>query len=196
MSDEPTGSAVVLDVLAHGRSDDDRPRYRREPVAYVLGFDDFQLYELTFEEAPSLSIGDRLSIDPEDTIDGLASRHPIDFDGLSSGARSELEYVVEEVLDEDEDRFVTFFNDSQPISLRLHQLNLLPGIGEKLREAIIDARRSRPFESLEDLEARVDGLHDPRSIVLDRILEELRDSEMKYYLFVGEDAVWVRGAIE
>ncbi len=196
MSDERTGEAIVLDVLAHGRSDDDRPRYRREPVAYVLGVDDFQLYELAFDDAPPYSIGERVPLDPDDADVAPARHNRVDFEGLSQGARSEVDYAVEEVVDEDEARFVTFFNESQPISLRLHQLNLLPGIGDKLREAIIDERRRRPFESLADMETRVDGLHDPRSILIERLLEELRENDLKYYLFVGTDAVWVRGELE
>ncbi|MFW6448468.1 MAG: DUF655 domain-containing protein [Halobacteriota archaeon] len=193
MSDEPTGEAVVLDVLAHGRSDDDRPRYRRQPVAYAMGVGDFQLYELGFEAAPDVAIGERIVPEAED---GPASVRPVGYDGLSSGARAEVEYVVEEIVDEDRDRFLTFFNESQPISLRLHQLNLLPGIGEKLREAIIDERRRGPFVGFDDLEARVDGLHDPRSILIERILEEVREPDLKYYLFVGSDAVWTRANLE
>ncbi|MFP4591392.1 MAG: DUF655 domain-containing protein [Halobacteriales archaeon] len=193
MSDAPTGEAVVLDVLAHGRSDDDRPRYRREPVAYAMGVGDFQLYELGFESTPDVAIGERIDLDADDAP---ATVRPVDSDGLSSGARAELEYVVEEIVDEDRDRFLTFFNESQPISLRLHQLNLLPGIGEKLREAIIEARRRGPFADFDELEERVNGLHDPRSILIERILEELHDPDLKYYLFVGSDALWTRQNLE
>ena len=33
--------AVVLDYLPHGRSDDNRPQYQKEAVAYALTEDDF-----------------------------------------------------------------------------------------------------------------------------------------------------------
>lgn len=187
MSDERTGEAIVLDVLAHGRSDDDRPRYRREPVAYVLGVDDFQLYELAFDDAPPYSIGERVPLDPDDADVAPARHNRVDFEGLSQGARSEVDYAVEEVVDEDEARFVTFFNESQPISLRLHQLNLLPGIGDKLRDDILDERKRAPFESVEELEERISGLHGPREIVVERVMEELRDDDVKYRLFVRTD---------
>ncbi len=193
MSDEDTATAVVLDFLAHGRSDDDRPRYQREPICYVLGTEDFQLYELVFESPPDVSIGDSVTIEPLTELPNILERNHVAYDALSSGARSELEYLIEDIIDEQEDRFIDFFNRAQPISLRLHQLNLLPGIGDKLRDNILDARRRQPFQSFDDLEQRVSGLHNPRGILIERIKEELRDDSLKYYLFVGADALLVRG---
>jgi putative nucleotide binding protein len=64
-------------------------------------------------------------------------------------------------------------------------LNLLPGIGKKLRNNILDARKRGPFESFEDLEERVSGLHRPKEVLVERILEELRDDDLKYKTFVG-----------
>ena len=36
-------TAVVLDVLPHGRTEDDRPQYQKEPLAYAVDRDDFRL---------------------------------------------------------------------------------------------------------------------------------------------------------
>ena len=182
-SDETTAeTAVVLDVLPHGRADDDRPQYEKEPLAFVLDTADFSLYELTLDEV-SVSIGDRLDLynSPE-----VGRTTEIDYEDLPRGARSELEYVVEELVAAEEKRFVAVYNDAQPITLRLHQLNLLPGIGKKLRNDILDARKRRPFESFEDLEARIDGLHSPREVLAERIVEEIRESDLKYRIFTGE----------
>ena len=49
---------------------------------------------------------------------------------------------------------------------------------------VIDARRGKPFESFEDLRERVKLLPDPKSIIVKRILSELKGSE-KYKIFVG-----------
>jgi putative nucleotide binding protein len=108
----------------------------------------------------------------------------VDYDDLSNAAHSELEYVVEEVVDRNERRFVDFYNEAQPITLRLHQLNLLPGIGKKLRNDVLDERKRAPFESFDELEERISGLHDPKGVLVDRILEELRDEDLKYRTFV------------
>ncbi|MFW5937945.1 MAG: DUF655 domain-containing protein [Halanaeroarchaeum sp.] len=176
--------AVVLDVLAHGRSDADEPQYRRSPVAYAVGEDTFALFELTLTDDADITIDDRIAIRP--AFDpGIDRGRQIDYEKLTDGAKSELEYVVEEIVEDDEERFVDFFNEAQPVSLRLHQLNILPGIGDKLRDSILDRRKRRPFESFEDLESAIDGLHDPKATIVDRILEELREPEdLKYKLFV------------
>ena len=178
-------SAVVLDYLPHGRSDDDRPQYQKSPVAQVLDTDGFGLFELAMGDDADVTIGDDVDIDPPGP--SVERVRKIDYDELSSGARSELEYLVEDILEEDEDRLVDFYNEAGPITLRLHQLNLLPGIGDKLRDDILDSRKRKPFESLEDVEGRISGLHKPREIVVERIMEELRDEDVKYKLFVRRD---------
>ena len=177
--------AVVLDYLARGRPDDDRPPFEKSPVAHALGTSEFRLLELTVEEDADVTIGDRVQFDPPE--DSISRVRPIDYDELSSGARSELEYVVEETIDESERRFVDFYNDAQPITTRLHVLNLLPGIGKKLRNNILDERKRRPFESFEEIEERVSGLHRPREILAERILEEIREDDLKYRIFARRE---------
>jgi putative nucleotide binding protein len=176
--------AVVLDVLPHGRTEDDRPQYQKQPLAYALGIEDFRLFELVVDGDADVSIGDSIDVDDSDLID---RRHDVDYDDLPGGAASELEYAVEDLVTGDEQRFVDFYNEAQPITLRLHQLNLLPGIGKKLRNALLDERDRRPFQSFEDLQARVSGLHNPREVLVERIMEELREEDLKYRTFVRHD---------
>ena len=180
--------AVVLDYLPHGRADDDRPRYQKSPVGYALGEENFRLVELTFDDDADVGIGDRVGIAPASARDHVDRLRDVAFEDLSNAARSELEYVVEDIVDRHEERFVDFYNDAQPITLRLHQLNLLPGIGKKLRNNILDERKRGPFESFEDLEERVSGLHHPRDVLIERIMEELRDDDLKYKTFVRREA--------
>lgn len=176
---------VVLDYLARGRPEDDRPQYEKQPVAHVLGLSDFRLLELEFASDDGVSIGDTLDVDPPD--ERIASIRDIDYDDLSSGATSELEYAVEDIVEGDEERFVDFYNDAGPITLRLHQLNLLPGIGKKLRNNILDQRKREPFESFEQLEERVSGFHRPEEVLVERIMEELREEDLKYRIFVRRE---------
>lgn len=174
---------VVLDTLPNGRPDDDRPPYEKPPLAFALDVADFRLYECTLTEDADVGFGDRIALGDE----AVASSSALAFDGLSNAARSELEYTVEETIDREEMRFVDFYNDAQPITLRLHQLNLLPGIGKKLRNSILDERKRKPFESFDELSERVAGLHRPKEVLAERILEELRDDDLKYRIFVGRD---------
>ncbi|MFB6307725.1 MAG: DUF655 domain-containing protein [Haloarculaceae archaeon] len=185
-SDEDGGTAttaVVLDFLPHGRSEDERPQYQKEPLAYALGVEDFRLFEAVVTDDAEISIGDRIDV----SAAFIEQYNEIEYEDLPGGAQSELEYAVEEIVEDDAQRFVDFYNDAQPITLRLHQLNLLPGIGKKLRNAILDERKRGPFDSFRDIEARVDGLHNPREVLVERILEELREDDLKYRTFARRE---------
>jgi putative nucleotide binding protein len=177
--------AVVLDFLAHGRAEDDRPQYEKEPIVYALDREDFSLYEAILSEDADVSIGDTVPMDRSD--ERFERVGTVEYEDLPGGAQSELDYAVEDIVDAEEQRFVDFYNDAQPITLRLHQLNLLPGIGKKLRNAILDERKRGPFESFEDLEERVSGLHNPREVVVERILEEIQEDDLKYRTFARRD---------
>jgi putative nucleotide binding protein len=178
--DTDGGGAVVLDFLPHGRTDDDRPQYEKEPLAYALDVETFRLFELVVPEGAGVTIGDRVALDGE----GIARVREVDFEDLSGGAQSELPYAVEDLVEDEERRFVDFYNEAQPITLRLHQLDLLPGIGKKLRNGVLDERKREPFGSFADLETRVDGLHNPDEVLVERILDELREADLKYRAFV------------
>ncbi|MEF8913740.1 DUF655 domain-containing protein [Natronomonas sp.] len=182
---EPT-TAVLLDYMPRGRPEDDRPQYQKSPVAFALGESDFRLVEIALDEDAHVNIGDRVQIDPPgESIKDLTD---IDYEDLSSTAQSEVEYAVDTIIDANEGRFVDFYNDAQPITTRLHVLNLLPGIGKKLRNNVLDARKRKPFESFEDIEDRVSGLHDPREVLVERILEELQKEDLKYRIFARRES--------
>lgn len=183
-ADSDVRYAVVLDYLPHGRMDDDRPQYKKNPLAYALGEADFRLFELTLTSDADVGIGDRVVVEPDADRERVESARDVNYDEISNAAHSELEYVVADIVDANEKRFVEFYNDAQPITLRLHQLNLLPGIGKKLRNNILDQRKRKPFESFEELEERISGLHRPKEVLVERILEELRDDDLKYKTFV------------
>ena len=178
-------TAVVLDFLPRGRPEDDRPQYQKSPVAFAVGEDDFRLVEIALTDDAGVNIGDRVEIDPPG--ENVEALRDVDYDALSSTAESELEYAVNEIIDSDEQRFVDFYNDAQPITTRLHVLNLLPGIGKKLRNNVLDERKRKPFESFEDVEERVSGLHDPRGVLVERIMEELQEEDLKYRIFARRE---------
>lgn len=178
-------TAVMLDFLPRGRPDDDRPQYERSPVALALGETNFRLVEAALTDDAGVNIGDRIEIEPPGgNIKHLRTAR---YDDLTSTAESELEYAIGEILDADEDRFVEFYNDAQPITTRLHVLNLLPGIGKKLRNNILDARKRQSFESYADIEERVSGLYGPKDVLAERIMEELREEDLKYRIFARRE---------
>ena len=68
--------------------------------------------------------------------------------------------------------------------MRMHQLELLPGLGKKHMWEVIEARKAKPFTSFEDIKERVKLLPDPKQIIVKRVLAEIEGKE-KYKLFVG-----------
>ena len=178
--DTPT-TAVVVDFLPRGSPSDDRPQYERSPVAFAVGEADFRLVEAALTDDAGVNIGDRIEIDPSgENVEDLRTAG---YDELTSTAESELEHATNAIIDADTRRFVDFYNDAQPITTRLHVLNLLPGIGKKLRNNVLDERKRKPFESFGDVEERVSGLHSPREVLVERIVEELREEDLKYRVF-------------
>ena len=186
-SESDSEVAVVLDFLPHGRAEDERPQYQKPPLGYGLTVSDFELLELTFDSDADAGISDRVVVEPPEERDGVDKVHHIEYDDLSGNASSELEHAVKDVVESDQQRFVDFYNDAQPITLRLHQLNLLPGIGKKLRNNILEERKRQPFDSFDDLEDRVAGLHDPEGVLVERILEEIREDDLKYRTFARRE---------
>ena len=186
-AEESVEYAVVLDHLPYGRPDDDRPQHQKPEIAYAVGEANFDLFELTLVDESGVSIGDRIVVAPDADRELVQRYREIDHGDLSRGAEQELEYVIEEIVERHPRRFLDYFNDAQPLTLRLHQLNVLPGIGDKLRDDILESRkREGPFESFEELEERISGLHDAKGTVVDRIMEELTE-DVKYRAFVGEE---------
>ncbi|WP_435114944.1 DUF655 domain-containing protein [Halolamina sp. C58] len=186
-AEEEVEYAVVLDHLPYGRPDDDRPQHQKPEIAYAVGEQAFDLFELTLTDGADVSIGDRIVVAPDADRELVQRYREIDHDDLSRGAEQELDYVIEEIVERHPDRFLEYFNEAQPLTLRLHQLNVLPGIGEKLRDDILESRkREGPFESFEELEERISGLHDAKGTVVERIIEELTE-DVKYRAFVGEE---------
>lgn len=177
--------AWILDYLPYGSTADKRPAYQKKPLVQAIGDKHFVLMELVPKEGASPEIQSRVYIGEgdRDVIDHV--KHRIHYAELSHGAQLELPHVLEECVRHQEEKFVKFFNDAHPITTRLHMLELLPGIGKKLMWAIIDERKKGEFKSLKDLHDRVGGVHTPEKVLVNRIMEELKDDHIKYRLFTA-----------
>jgi putative nucleotide binding protein len=173
--------AYVLDFLVQGRSGDRMVSYQREQLVQAVGEQYFTLLELIPRRSAQFSPRERLVIgkDGNQKIDHVRGR--VQYDDLTAVAKNELPIVVENVISSSEERFIKFFNTSGPITTRLHQLQLLPGVGKKTMWEILDERKKKPFSSFEDLVARV-RIQDPRKIIAKRILMELQNDD-KYQIF-------------
>jgi len=171
--------ARVIDFMPDGRPAD----RMREPVAQLVGEKYFTLLEVSIVRGSTCTLGQRVCIGKEGRVEVEKIKKRLDFQELSATSRSELSIVARNIIAEREADFVTFFNKAGPISMRLHQLELLSGIGKKHLQEILDAREDKPFESFKDIQSRVTLLPDPSNLIVSRVNEEL-GGDSKYYLFV------------
>ena len=175
--------AIVLDFLPNGYPFEDRPGARKMPIVQAIGKEYYALLELVAKREVQLSPGNEIYIGEgkREQIHHIVGKLPMHK--LTPTARQELEFVIKDIIDKNQEKFVDFFNRAQPLSTRMHQLELIPGLGKKHMWEIIDARETKPFTSFDDLKARVKLMPDPKKAIIRRILRELSGSE-KYYIFV------------
>jgi len=171
--------AIVLDYLPHGYYG----MRISQPVAQVLGEEYFSLLEVIVRDEIHLKVGLRVYIGDGKREEVKFIKRRIEFKDLTGAAKEEVTDIVENLVKTKPKKFLDFFNNAGPITTRLHQLELLPGIGKKHLWAIIAAKKEKSFGSFEDLKKRVSMLPDPEKMIIKRILEELEDKD-KYRLFV------------
>lgn len=175
--------AIILDFLQNGYMDDKRPSHMKDPIAQGIGITNFSLLELVTRKDVFLQPYEEVYIGEgkRDKIHHISGR--LKFEKLTTSAQAELEFVVKELIKKNEQQFVDFFNNSQPLSTRMHQLELLPGLGKKHMWEIIDERKGNPFKDFEDIKARVKLLANPEKLVAARIMLELK-GDQKHNVFV------------
>jgi len=178
--------AYVLDYLSHGRPGAPRTPHTSGGIIQMVGESYFTLLEASPRKDAEYSPRDRIFVGKGDRalVSHIIGR--VAYSELTSSAKAELPSVVEIVVRANEAFFVNFFNTSQPVTPRMHSLELIPGIGKRLMFLILDIREKLSFTSFKDIEARV-NLKDPAGLLTKRVLEELSQEE-KYLLFTRPSA--------
>ena len=170
--------AWVIEYMPAGHAD----AIKREPVIQLIGEKFFTLLEATVNPTESIVIGQKVYVGKEGRKEVLHIKGRLKYDQLSHGAKEFLPAMLKKAVKEKEPVFVNFINKARPISIRVHTLDLLPGIGRKTMEALLKEREEKPFETFEEIHKRVPTLADPVGVFVHRILNELEGKE-KYYLF-------------
>ncbi len=167
--------AYVLDFLPQGKVGVGRS-FLAEPIVQLLGEEFFTLLEAAVRPNIAMDIHEKVYIgkDRRDKISHIIGR--ILLDDLSPTAKSELPIIVEELVRQNEKKFVEFFNKAQAVTLRMHTFELLPGIGKKYMWQIVNERERKNFESYADIQKRT-PVHDPVKVIVRRILDELTGNE-------------------
>ncbi len=171
--------AIILDFLPYGYPIGGKTN----PVAQAIGEKTMALLELVPRRGVALATKEKVYIGPEkrDKIYYISGRLP--REKLTETAKIQLQEFVQQVVAEQEKKFVDFFNQAQAMNTRLHQLELLPGFGKKHTQEILQAREEKPFESFEEIKQRVKNVPDPKKAIEKRILEELAEHQ-RFNLFV------------
>jgi len=173
-------NAIVLDYMPTGKPS----AVRTEAMAQVIGKEFFTLLEVVPKNGVSLNIGEEVYIGKDERKKIELVKGRIAFKDLTSSSLSEIEGAIEDIVNNDLDKYLNFYNTARGISLKRHQLELLPGLGKKHMLDMLNQRDKGKFTSFEDIIKRVKGVPDPKKSVIKRIMEELEDPEDKHFLFV------------
>ncbi len=176
--------ALVLDFLPKGRSSD----YKSEPMAQLIGRDSFTLLEVVPRQGVELKALDEIYIgkDERPQVDHIRKR--ITHKELTNNSLNELEPAIQKIITENEKKFVDFYNNSRSLSLRMHQIELLPGLGKKHMMQILSEREKGPFISFEEMKKRLHPFPDPVVAIVKRIAEEMEEKDTKFYIFTRPPA--------
>jgi putative nucleotide binding protein len=172
--------AYVLDYVTRGKSM--TVRGREGIIITAIGEDRLTLLEVLGVPNTTFEIGERIYIGKEGRTKILSVLGRLEYDKISAAAQSELKNVVTTIVANNEKRFVDYINHSQPLTPRIHALELIPGIGKTYMKTILEEREKQPFADFNDLQNRV-GLKEPAKQITQRIMEEIT-GEVKVTLFV------------
>ena len=155
----PRGKSVVI-------------KGREGPIVQAIGEERLTLLELLAVENKNFEPEERVRIGKEGREKIVSVLGKLSFEELTPKSKSTLLPAVERIVKSNESRYVAYFNELQPLTPRLHGLELIPGIGKTFMKQIVDGRERQPFKSFEELQQRV-GLREPAKLLARRIVEEL-----------------------
>jgi putative nucleotide binding protein len=173
-------NAIILDYLPNGYPLEGKMM----PLAQAIGEDKLILLELVPRRDITLEIGEKVYI-------GEGKREKIYYilgrlhrEKLTESAKEQLQEHITKIVKEKEKEFLVFYNKSEAINKRIHQIELLPGMGKKHMKEILEQREEKDFESFEEMKEKIQNLPDPEKAIEKRIFQELTNIE-RYNLFIN-----------
>lgn len=175
---EKEENVIILEYLPNGYP----LEKKMMPIAQAIGENNLILLELVPRRGVDLKIGEKVYIGEgkRDKIYYILGR--LHREKLTQGAKQQLEEFISRIIKEREQEFVEFFNKSDAINKRIHQIELLPGLGKKHMQEILKQRQEKPFQDFKDIKNRIQNIPDPEKSVKKRIFQELTNLE-RYNLF-------------
>jgi putative nucleotide binding protein len=151
-------------------------------IIQAIGEEHLTILELLGIKNEKFGIGERVYIGKEGRAKILSVLGRIEYNHLTPTAKNELQTVVEKIVSEHESRFIDYFNSAQPMTPRVHSLELIPGIGKTYMKSILLERDKAKFTSFVDLQNRT-GLRDASKHLAKRICDEIA-GETRMNIFV------------
>ena len=151
-------------------------------IITALGEERLTLLEILGVEDSIFDIGEKIYIGKEGRTKVQSVLGKLDYKQISGSSQSELSNVVKTIVTNNEERFVNYINNAQPLTPRKHSLELIPGIGKTYLKLIIEQINKQKFLNYKDMEERA-GLKEPVNHLSKRIIEEI-SGETQFRLFV------------
>ena len=145
---------------------------RDGPLIEAIGENRLILLETLAAKNSNFTIGQKIYIGKEGRTDVVSVLGRLSYQQLSEMAKNSLQQVIELLVQNNESKFLNYFNELQPIGPRLHSLELIPGVGKTTMQLILKEREKSAFKSFEDLKTRV-GIKEPIIQLSKRIHEEI-----------------------
>ena len=172
--------AYVLDFCSMAKSK--TVRGRDGIIITALGEERLTLLEILGVEDSVFDIGEKIYIGKEGRTKVQSVLGKLDYKQISGSSQSEIDNVVKTIVTNNEERFVDYINNAQPLTPRRHSLELIPGIGKTYLKLIIEQINKQKFLNYKDMEERA-GLKEPVNHLSKRIIEEI-SGETQFRLFV------------
>ena len=172
--------AFVLDFNVRGKST--TVRGREGIIVTAIGEERLTLLEILGVPDSTFEVGEKIYIGKEGRTKVLSVLGKMEYEKISDSAKSELSMVINKIVSENEKRFVDYLNNAQPLTPRIHALELIPGIGKTYMKTMLEEREKKKFESFDEIQERI-GLKEPIKHITERILEEIT-GETRMNLFV------------
>ena len=170
----------VLDFNDRGRSK--TVRGRDGIIITAIGEDKLTLLELLGAPNSEFDIGERVYIGKEGRVKVISVLGKLNYSQISDSAKKELPIILEKLVTGNEKQFIDYLNNAQPLTPRTHALELIPGIGKKFMNIMLEEREKNKFQSIKELEERV-GVNDLIKHISERIEEELK-GQVRMNIFV------------
>jgi putative nucleotide binding protein len=143
--------------------------------AFVLGANNLNALEILIRKDASVSIGEKLYIGKEKREKVYSIKRKLASNDMKKADDGEVLSVIETIVIENEDKYIEFVNNSRSLTIKRHQLQLIPNIGEKIFKLVLEEREKEKYKNFKDFNSRT-GLAMEKNIAK-RIYLELTGEE-------------------